>query len=844
MKYTGDKRREISFPLGGIGTGCIGLAGDGRFIDWEIFNRPAKGSVNRYSHLAIRAIDGEKITAAVLNGDLMKNFSGANRCRRHDGFGFGPNSETLCGMPRFRSVEFEGEFPVATLSFYDEKFPAEVKLRAFNPLIPHDEDNSSIPAAFFETEVGNITDRPLTYQVALTLANPYKNGINVHEKKDGINLVRMYNADAEKTDIEYGDLTVATDAEISFVQTYWYRGRWKDNVVSYWNDFSQNREISDRVYDEPGNKDMGTVFGEIKVMPGEKKCVRFIISWNIPNNYNYWSECTDETGNHITWKNYYATLFYDSAASAVYSLKNWDSLYNRTMNFKNALHSSTFPEEVIDAASANLSVLKSPTVLRLEDGSFYGWEGVHDNEGSCEGTCQHVWNYAYAMCYLFPKLERSIRDLEFKYTTLPEGKMYFRLMLPLGRKERNVRVQRACLDGQMGAVIKCYREWKISGDNEWLKNNWNDIKKVLEYAWSAGNPDAWDFDRDGVLEGRQHHTLDMELFGPSSWLQGFYLAALKAASEMALFLGDNAKAEEYTAIFEKGYNWTKENLFNGKYFVQKVNLEDKGIVDRFDAAEDYWNSETGQIKYQIQGGSIIDQLLGQWHGDLLGLGELFDGEQVQTALSSMMENNFKESMRDFMNPWRLFSVNDESGTVICDYPEGAQKPKIPVPYCEETMTGFEYSFAGLLCSRGMIQDGIKVVRAVRDRFDGEKRNPWNEFECGSNYARSMASYALIPILSGFEFDIPHKFIGFNPYRKGDFKAVWSVGQAWGVFEIKSSLAVIDIAEGEITLDSIGVKFAENISSLKIDGKNIDCDFKDGKIYFSETKIIKRVEIEL
>jgi hypothetical protein len=499
------------------------------------------------------------------------------------------------------------------------------------------------------------------------------------------------------------------------------------------------------------------------------------------------------------------------------------------------------PKEVIDAASSNLSVLKSPTVLRLEDGSFYGWEGVHELEGSCEGTCQHVWNYAYALCFLFPELERSIRDMEFNFSTDENGRMGFRIMLPLGRKMTDFR---ACVDGQMGAVIKCYREWKISGDNKWLEANWENIKKVLEYAWSENNEDCWDLDKDGVLEGRQHHTLDMELFGPSSWLEGMYLAALKAAAEMADFLGDTQKAQEYREIFDKGYRWTKENLFNGKYFIQKVDINDKRITDKFDASPKYWNDETKQIKYQIHEGSSIDQMLAQWHADIIGLGEIFDKEQVFDALSEMMKNNYKPTMREFVNPWRIFSVNDEAGTVICDYPHGTEKPKIPIPYCEETMTGFEYSFAGLLCSRGKIDDGLKVVKAVRDRFDGEKRNPWNEFECGSNYARSMASYALIPILSGFEFDMPHHHIGFNPYKANDFKCIWSLADAWGNFEVNNNTVKINVCEGEINLKSLSLKFCSKVSYVKIDGKDVDFEFKNGIIYFKETNILNYVEIIL
>jgi hypothetical protein len=65
---------------------------------------------------------------------------------------------------------------------------------------------------------------------------------------------------------------------------------------------------------------------------------------------------------------------------------------------------------------------------------------------------------------------------------------------------------------------------------------------------------------------------------------------------------------------------------------------------------------------------------------------------------------------------------------------------IPILYSTETNTGFEYAFGGLLLAQGFIREGESVVKAIRDRYDGEKRNPWSEIECGHNYARSMASW--------------------------------------------------------------------------------------------------------
>ena len=324
----------------------------------------------------------------------------------------------------------------------------------------------------------------------------------------------------EEADKDYGDITIATDCENPFTIPYWYRGKWKDNAAAFWREM-EDGDFTHRVYSDAGEGDVGSVGGSLYLNKGQSKSVRFLIAWNIPNCYKYWGE--ENLG--ATWKNYYATLFENSAATAEYVLKNYPYLHKKTESFKKSLHGSTLDPTVIDAVSSTLSVLKSPTVLRLTDGTFYGWEGVHEKEGSCEGTCTHVWSYAYALAFLFPELERSIRETEFKYDTDKDGKMSFRTQLPIGVEKSNFR---ACLDGQMASVIKTYREWKISGNDAWLKENWQTVKSLIEYAWSENNPDRWDLDCDGILEGRQHHTLDMEMFGPSSWLEGLYALALRA----------------------------------------------------------------------------------------------------------------------------------------------------------------------------------------------------------------------------------------------------------------------------------------------------------------------------
>lgn len=840
MKYEGEYINEISFPLGGIGSGSIGLGGDGRLIDWEIFNRPSKGSLNGYSHIAVKAVNKNGSVAKILNGDMKKELMGRYGSEPFCGYGFGPVFSTLCGMPHFKNVCFNGEYPIATVTFQDDSFPGAVTLTAWNPFIPLDDKNSSIPGAFFDISIENDSEDIVEYTVAFSVANPYPVSKNVplsNGSMTGIKLV--YHGEDEQSE-QYGDITIATDSDDADVQLYWYRGGWNDNIVAFWNEFANNEKLLSREYEDAGSMDHCTLYVRIKLMKTERRSARFVLTWNNPNCINYWDPYRDSNGKDIIWKNYYATVFKNSVDSAEYALSKWDELYDKTLLFKDTLYTATLDEAVIDAISANLSILKSPTVIRLQDGSFYGWEGVQQKEGSCEGTCQHVWNYAYALCFLFPRLERTIRDAEIKYAMLPNGKTSFRLKIPYGR---GLSTERACLDGQMGIILKIYREWKISGDTPWLEARWEQVKKILEYAWNPENPDKWDMNKDGVLEGCQHHTLDKVLFGPSGWLEGIYLAALKAAHEIAKFLGDDAKSEEYISVFNKGYDFVKNHLFNGSYFIHKADIKDKTLLELYPGVEEYWNEEVEEVKYQICDGSSIEQLLGQWHASILGLGRIFDSTQAEYALQSMLKLNYKSELRTYTNLWRNLAMPYEGGTIVCEYPKDAAKPYMPVMYNGETMPGMEYQFAGVLASHGMIDEAIKVIRTVRNRFDGRKRNPWNEFECGSNYARSMSSFALLPIFSGFVFNMQSSCMGFRPIIKSEnFKCPWSLSTGWGSFEIRGNIIELTLFDGYVDLCKFIIPEGTNVKQLLIDNRECGFSCSNGIVEFNAAHIKSTIKI--
>ena len=831
--YEGEYLKEISFPIGGIGSGCIGLAGNGRLIDFEIFNRPNKGSHNGFTHFAVKAEDDANVLdARVMQGDYQGNLTGDFQERRlYRGYGFGPERGTMAGFPHFEKLRFTGTFPIAKIDYEDRHFPGKVSLEAFNPFIPSNSADSSLPAAFFELSAQNTTDSKKNYTFSLSFSNPIMNGLNRPHRLDvGQAVVFCPENDSLRGTPDEGEICAATDSANSALQTYWYKGNWFDSLGIFWREFTKYGTLTDRTYprgtrSNPDSPDTATLTAALSINPGETGSARFVIAWYFPNCVNYWNP--EAVEKQKTWKNYYATVFNDSNDVTAYCLSNWQRLYDDTKLFRDTLFKSTLPAEILDAVSANISILKSPTCLRLENGEFYGFEGCHANEGSCEGSCTHVWNYAYALPFLFPDLERSMRELDYRYNQREDGGMSFRLQLPLGREPW---AHRPCADGQFGGIIKAYRDFKICGDISWLKSVWPNIRKSLEFAWSSTNEDHWDADRDGVLEGRQHHTLDMELFGPNSWLSGFYLAALKACSEMAAILDDKELSDEYKRLFDSGREWVNSNLFNGHFYTQIIDIHDKSIMERYNqdgtAVSSYWDDERREIKYQICGGCGIDQVVAQWHANICGLGSVFDPIKVRKSLESIYTYNFRLSMRETANPCRLFALNDEGGAVICEWPDETdglknKKPSIPLTYAEETMCGFEYQAAAHMIQEGMPDKGLDLVRAVRARFNGKNRNPWNEFECGSNYARSMSSYSLLLAISGFTFDLYGNSMGFNPCLVADeFRCFWCLEGAWGEVQYSPESFEIKVLYGDIELSQVSYGNQKTVHRLMIDNENV------------------------
>ena len=528
--YEGRYLRRLALPLGGIGTGTISLGGRGDLRDWEVMNRPAKGFVPGlrdwgttkmapFFALWTQTATGSTQTRCLEGAVPLEDYEGSHGSPIH---GFP-------GLPRFDEASFDCAYPLAQLHLRDESVPLAVRLEAFNPLIPGDAEASSLPVAVMRWVLTNPTQAPIQAAIAASVPNfvgrgsvaTYNREVNGrNQSRDDALLSGLFMGapDLWALDAENGNLVLAILNEDGLDisrQEQWSNRPWYGGLSDFWDDFS-----GDGILDKPnatneqGDEEfaVASLAARCEIAPGESRAFTFLLTWHFPNR-KVWHPSAVEAGaendpNQVG--NFYTTRFADAWESALHCATRLDELEERTVRFVTAFCAADFPDEIKEAALYNLSTLRSQTTFQIADGFLMGWEGCWDDRGSCHGSCTHVWNYENALGFLFGDLSRSMREIEFLHATSENGLMSFRADLPLSNAQN---WGKAAADGQMGTLMRLYRDWKLCGDDDWLAKIWPQAKKALEFCWLPG---GWDADCDGVMEGCQHNTMDVEYFGPKS----------------------------------------------------------------------------------------------------------------------------------------------------------------------------------------------------------------------------------------------------------------------------------------------------------------------------------------
>ena len=767
-----DECFALRFLLGGVATGNISLMASGAMTDFEILNCPNKHVKYPNNFFSIYSkIEGEPPVAR-----LLEAFS-----KGIEDTACGIVGAEMPGLPRYDSSTFSSQYPFGNIEFVKKSDPIKVSLEAFTPFVPLNASDSGLPGFCARYTVTNTADKPADVSICGTMYNivgfrDYAhnlglrqdgNAYNHFREQNGLTGVMMSADDLDAGNINFGTMCIATESgEGVSVKREWVEGGWFDDAEEFWEDFMTDGVLRGDVSDETvgsrispaATRKIGSVASKKTLAPGERADFKFYYFWHFPNRYGWWPDTHKRRDEFVDYtrifRNYYATQWADAWAAMEYFHTNYERLYRISRDFADALYSSTLDADLVESLVVGLCVLRSPTIFRLESGEFYGWEGCAEQEGSCAGTCTHVWNYAQTAAFLFPEMERSMRRTEFLEEVDEVGEMAFRAKRRLDGKPWQML---PAADGQWGSIVRVYREWKLSGDDEFLRLVWDKLALCVEHSIVA-----WDQDGDGVMDAVQHNTYDIEFHGINSLASSIMYAALLAAAAMAEHLGDERGAT-WREIAQRGAKRMDALLWNGEYYKQ---LLEPGDLDKY--------------KYQFGDGCLSDQLLGQTFAHLYGLGYVLPKEHVRSAMRAIYQHNFKPSLDGHCSAQRGYVRQDESGLLLCSWPKGG-RPLHPFVYSDEVWTGIEYQVATSLIYEDMIDEAMDIVRAIRVRHNGYRRSPQNEIECGNHYARSMAGWGLLIALSGYEFDIPNDKIRFNPkIHQDDFRCFYSNGKSWGM----------------------------------------------------------------
>ena len=516
--YAGPFLDQVAFPLGGIGAGMLCLEGTGALSHVSLRNRP--DVYNEPCVFAAISLKSQPNLARVLEGPVP-----ARKIFGPPGTANGAGGTTY-GLPRFAEASFQTRFPFGIVRLLDPQVPLEVELTGWSPFEPGDADNSSLPVAALEYRFVNQSNSNLEAVFSFNAKNFMRNGDNPHAVRPIDKGFILWGGGPKDQPWQEGAFSATVPEARAKVNLAWFRGGWWDSLTMAWKDAAEaacyERAALTRGEPSPG----ATLFVPVQLEPGASKTVVVRLAWyvgrtNLRIGRDPARSPAEPAGSFRPW---YSARFTDINSVTFYWRDHYDRLRQNSRRFSDCFYDSSLAPEVLEAVAANLAILKSPTVLRQADGRLWSWEGCGDNSGCCHGSCTHVWNYAQAIPHLFPALERTLRETEFGPSQDDAGHQQFRSALPIRPVEHDFY---AAADGQLGGIMKVFREWRISGDTEWLRRPLAKGQKEPRILHSDLGPG-----HKGWVEEPHHNTYDIEFWGPDGMCTSFYLGALRAAQLM------------------------------------------------------------------------------------------------------------------------------------------------------------------------------------------------------------------------------------------------------------------------------------------------------------------------
>lgn len=869
--YRNDELRAIAMPLGGIGTGQVALGGDGGLRQWQLFNQSYHLAFVPDSFFAIRA------------GETPAPMGGITRILQSEAVLALPRVDTplinddhvpaqqRALVKRFGGVDktaFTGAYPFARIEYRHESLPVDVSLEAFSPFVPLNSRDSSIPAVAFSFTLRNPGPNPVWGALAATLKNVvgwdtispiegnacpcFGGNVNSTVREGTRTSLVMERLGLSWDDPHRGQLALSTESDAPFVLPDWsdageFIGALQrldldsqtlamapDLVTPAGVQKMRARRSSElgRSVQPPPSPPGHTVNGGMAIPfflgPGEESTMRFVLSWSFPNFYVNYDQPTPNFREELTrsrlWLGTaYSTRYGNAIEAAADLFTRWDDLHARSLAWSETVLSASLPVWLTEFLAAQGALIRSPTVFQTADGKLYGFEGTQGAStsmlgwkgygGSCPLNCTHVWTYEQALSRLFPDLERTMRETDFDYVQAPEGYIPHRTLLPLFVKQLWGSPiggpTNPALDGMLSSVLKTWREIKQGAGFDWAARYWPNVRRLMEYIRTT-----WDPDDDGVLEGEQPNTYDIAFYGTNMLIGSLWLAALRAAEAYARLQGEDNYADQLAALFRRGSEAYDRQLWNGEYYIQTLGPDDP-------------------VEQQYLTGCLADQLIGQWWAHQLDLGYILPENHVKSALRSILRFNLRQGFDGYDPEERAFANGDDAGLLIIAWPAGG-RPDRPTRYHDEVWTGIEYQVAAHCIYEGMVDEGLALMEAARKRYDGVKRNPYNDIECGDHYARAMAGWTVLEALAGYRYNALDQSLTFQPaIDTAPFAAPFVAGTGWGAASIDpKGTASLTLAYGNLRIGKFHLPASFAGNEVRLNGVRLACETAGGALRFT------------
>ena len=337
---------------------------------------------------------------------------------------------------------------------------------------------------------------------------------------------------------------------------------------------------------------------------------------------------------------------------------------------------------------------------------------------------------------------------------------------------------------------------------------------ILWFVWLSRTYLTIAARRQIPLEEPHHNTFDFEFWGPDGMCTSFYAGALQAMVLMGKALGEDVS--RYETLLSKSKDYMENKLFDGEYFIQNIRWKDldnpdpttlvSWTLNYSDEAKKLLEEEGP--KYQYGTGCLSDGVLGSWMSLVCGMPEVIDKTKIKSHLVSIHKYNLKETLIDHANPQRsTYAMGSDGGLLLCTWPKGG-KLKLPFVYSNEVWTGVEYQVASHLMFEGEIEKGLDIVKTCRKRYDGRIRNPFNEYECGSWYARAMSSYGMIEGMTGIRYDAVEGTLYIDSRIGNNFTSFLSTNTGFGNVGLKNGKPFFEVKYGNVSVKKCMVSGVE------------------------------------